>query len=272
MKKGTNYIILLLLSLLLANPCLAQNDSLFRFLNKIEYPISSFTANNLGELFILNTNNQLKKYNEKGDSIGVFNLVTKYGKLTYVEAQNPWKTILFYEQYATILLLDKYLNMLTNINLRDRSIFKVKAVTISYDNNIWLFDEQENKLKKIDDSGKELFASNDFRNIFDTVPTPVKLIDADGYLYLYDPTLGLYKFDYYGKFIARLPFLNWKTFAVYGKAIYGIDDESFYRFIPPIPIPEEVKLIDELKNNYSIKILNSKIYCLKNNVLNIYSF
>ncbi|CAN5290771.1 hypothetical protein BH20BAC1_BH20BAC1_19920 [soil metagenome] len=272
MIRRCNYIIPFIFLLLVSNVGVAQNDSLFRFLNKIEYPISSFTVNNLGELFIINTNNQLKKYNEKGDSIGVFNLVTKYGKLTYVEAQNPWKTILFYEQYATILLLDKYLNVLTNINLRNQNIFKVKAVTISYDNNIWLFDEQENKLKKIDDSGKELFASNDFRNIFDTVPTPVKITDADGYVYLYDPQLGLYKFDYYGRFIARLPFLQWKTFAVLGKSIYGIDEENLYRFTPPIPIPEEVKLIEALKNNLSIKILNSRIYSLRDNILHIYSF
>ena len=103
----------------------AQDDSLFRFLKKIEYPISSFTADNLGELYIINTDNQLKKYNEKGDSLGVFNQVTKYGKLSYVEAQNPWKVILFYKNYSTIVLLDKFLNVLGNINLRDKGIFSV---------------------------------------------------------------------------------------------------------------------------------------------------
>src|ERR1700733_603267 len=79
----------------------AQDDSLFRFLKKIEYPISSFTVDNLGELYIINTDNQLKKYNEKGDSVGVFNQVTRYGTLSYVEAQNPWKAILFYQNYLT---------------------------------------------------------------------------------------------------------------------------------------------------------------------------
>src|ERR1017187_1527770 len=94
----------------------AQDDSLFRFLKKIEYPISSFTVDNLGELFIINTDNQLKKYDEKGDSIGVFNQVTTYGNLSYVEAQNPWKSILFYKNYSTIVLLDKYLNVISDIN------------------------------------------------------------------------------------------------------------------------------------------------------------
>src|SRR2546425_377669 len=77
------------------NHASAQSDSvIFKFQNSIPYPIQSFTINNLGEFYIINTNNQLKKLNDKGDSVGVFNQVTKYGKLSYVEAQNPWKTIL----------------------------------------------------------------------------------------------------------------------------------------------------------------------------------
>ena len=75
----------------------AQNDTLFHFIKKFDYPISSFAVDNLGELYIIDNNNQLKKYNQQGDSIGVFNQVAKFGNLSYVEAQNPWKTILFYE-------------------------------------------------------------------------------------------------------------------------------------------------------------------------------
>ncbi len=102
-----------------------SQSSPFKFQKVINYPIVSFAVNNLGELYFINTNNQLKKLNEKGDSVGVFNQVTKYGKLSYVDAQNPWKTILFYENFSTIVLLDKYLNVVTNINLRRQNIFGV---------------------------------------------------------------------------------------------------------------------------------------------------
>ena len=245
----------------------AQDDSLFRFLKKIEYPIASFTVDNLGELYIINTDNQLKKYNEKGDSIGVFNQVTKYGKLSYVEAQNPWKAILYYQDYSTIVLLDKYLNVLTNINLRKQNIFKVKAVTTSYDNNIWLYDEQENKLKKIDDTGNKLFESVDFRNLFDSVPTPQKIIDNDGFVYLYDPEKGLYIFDYYGSFKGKLSFLNWKDITVIDKSIYGFDQQNLYRYAPPIPDVKTFALPVAVQNNTSLKVSNHRIYILKNQQL-----
>src|SRR6185312_7130665 len=156
LKKYLRYCILFPISFT-SVVAAAQDDSLYRFLKQIEYPISSFTVDNLGELYVINTDNQLKKYDEQGDSIGVFNQVTKYGKLSYVEAQNPWKAILFYKGFSTIVLLDKYLNVISSINLRKQDIYQVNALTTSYDNNIWLYDEQDNKLKKIDDSGNNIF-------------------------------------------------------------------------------------------------------------------
>ncbi|MEO6813153.1 MAG: hypothetical protein ABI172_04440 [Ginsengibacter sp.] len=249
----------------------AQDDSLFRFLKKIEYPISSFAVDNLGELYLINTDNQLKKYDAKGDSIGVFNQVTKYGKLTYVEAQNPWKAILFYQNFSTIVLLDKYLNVLGNINLRSKNIFRVRAVTTSYDNNIWLFDEQDNKLKKIDDSGNLLSESVDFRLIFDSVPSPQKIIDYDGFIYLYDPLKGLYLFDYYGSFKIKLTFLNWTYFSVIGKSVYGFDEQNLYKYTPPLPDVVKYKLPVGMQNSNSIKLSNYKIYILKDQQLQIYS-
>jgi hypothetical protein len=249
----------------------AQDDSLFNFLQKIEYPISSFAVDNLGELYIINTDNQLKKYNEKGDSVGVFNQVTKYGRLTYVEAQNPWKVILFYQNFSTIVLLDKYLNVLGNINLRNKNIFRVKAVTTSYDNNIWLFDEQDNKLKKIDDAGTLLSESVDFRLLFDSVPTPQKILDRDGFVYLYDSQKGMYVFDYYGSFKSKLSFLNWTNFSVIGKTIYGFDKENLYKYTAPLPDINTYKLPIALQNNNCIQLSNHKIYILKDQQLQIYS-
>jgi len=249
----------------------AQDDSLFRFLKKIEYPISSFTVDNLGELFIINTDNQLKKYDEKGDSIGVFNLVTTYGNLSYVEAQNPWKSILFYKNYSTIVLLDKYLNVISDINLRNQNIFQVNAVTTSYDNNIWLYDEQDNKLKKIDDGGNEIFETIDFRLLFDSVPSPQKIIDNDGFVYLYDPEKGLYIFDYYGSFKSKLPFLHWTDITIIDKQVYGFDKEFLYRYESPFPDLKKYNLSSELQDNNSIKVNNHRIYVLKNQQLKIYS-
>ena len=252
-------------------PVKAQETSSFTFIKKINSPVSSFAVDNIGGVYIITPENQLKKYNETGDSIGVFNQVTKYGKLTYVDVQNPWKAILYYQNFSTIVLLDKYLDVSTAINLRKQNIFKVKAVTASYDNNIWLFDEQDGKLKKIDDNGKVLSETVDFRLLFDSVPDPEKIIDRDGLVYLYDKTKGIYVFDYYGSFKTKLSFLHWDNIEVIGKTVYGFDKENIYKYTPPLPDCTTNKMPAELQNSSLIKLSNHKIYSLKDNQLTIYS-
>jgi hypothetical protein len=249
----------------------AQSDSAFHFINQFHYPASSFTVDNIGAIYIITPDNQLKKYNENSDSVGVFNQVTQYGKLTYVDAENPWKTILFYQNFSTIVLLDKYLNIVTAINLRKHNIFRVQAVTSSYDNNIWLYDEQDNKLKKIDDNGRILSETVDFRLLFDSVPEPKKIIDRDGYVYLYDPEKGIYIFDYYGSFKSRLPFLNWTNVEVFGKTIYGSDSHNLYKYAPPLPDYSIFPLPGPLQDNTVLKLANRKIYVLKNGKVSVYS-
>ncbi len=264
-------IFLLIYITFLCDKAFAQNDSLYRFLKKLEYPISSFAVDNLGELYVIDINNQLKKFNERGDSIGVYNQVTKYGQLTYAEAQNPWKTILFYKNYSTIVLLDKYLSVIASIDLRQQNIFQVRAVTTSYDNYIWLYDEQENKLKKIDDTGNELLETTDFRLLFDSVPSPTKIIDDNGFVYLYDPDKGIYIFDYYGTFKSRLPFTGWSNIAVIDKSIYGFDKDHIYKYTPPVPDTKKYLLSPQLQYNDEIKVSNHQLYVLKNHQLEIYS-
>ena len=271
MKKTVKYTGLFALAFLLFSAKVsAQQDTMFRFFKRINYPVASFEVGNLGELYLIDINNQLKKYDDKGDSIGVFNQVSKYGKLSYVEAQNPWKTILFYKNFSTIVLLDKYLKVQGSINLRNLNINKVQAVTTSYDNNIWLFDEQDGKIKKIDDSGNLLFESTDFRRLFDSMPTPEKMLDRDGFLYLYDSQKGMYIFDYYGSLKSKLSFPGWVNFTVSGKNIYGFDKEYLYKYTPPVPLAAKYLLPLEIQNNDEIKLKNQKMYVLKGNVLTVY--
>lgn len=177
-----------------------QKDSTLKvtFIKTIATHIKDFTTDNLGNIYLLTTTNQIKKINEKGDSIAVYNNVKRYGKVFSIDAGNPLKVLVYFKDFSTIVVLDRLLNVRNAIELRRLNILQVRAITSSYDNNIWLYDEMDSKIKKIDDNGRALLESNDFRQVFETVPSPVAMYDRDGQLYLYDPKKGLLVFDYYG--------------------------------------------------------------------------
>jgi hypothetical protein len=178
----------------------SQKDSVLHVTLLKTFPteVKDFTTDNLGNIYLLTLTNQIKKVNEKGDSIAVFNDVRRFGKISSIDASNPLKILVYYKDFSTVVVLDRLLNVRNTIDLKRQNILQVKAITISYDNNIWLYDELDSKIKKIDDNGRLLLESNGFRQVYKFVPSPTNLYDSDGQLYLYDPRKGLLVYDYYG--------------------------------------------------------------------------
>lgn len=242
----------------------AQNDSVFVLNKTLAGDFSYFTVDNLDNIYLVsNTTNQLKKLNSNGDSAGVFNNVRKYGKLFSIDVTNPLKILIYYKNFATIVVLDRFLNVRNTINLGKKNIFKVKAIATSYDNNIWLFDEGDSKLKKIDENGEVLMETVDFRNLFDTVPSPVQISDQDGFLYLYDSAKGFYTFDYYGALKNNIPFLNWQNTAVIGKSLFGFSDSLLYHYQTGSLKLKQYSLPDFFKTALQIKVVANKVYLLQ---------
>ncbi|RYG41475.1 MAG: hypothetical protein EOO01_25065, partial [Chitinophagaceae bacterium] len=157
----------------------AQTDTSFKLVRLIKGDIVAFTVDNLDNIYILGSTNQVKKLNPNGDSMAVFNDVKKFGQAGLIDVSNPLKVLLYYQDFATVVALDRLLNVRNTIELRKQGIQQVRAIAQSYDNKIWLYDEMESKLKKIDEDGKLLQETPDFRQLFGQAPVPQKIFDQD---------------------------------------------------------------------------------------------
>ncbi|MEO6254618.1 MAG: hypothetical protein ABIO79_15005 [Ferruginibacter sp.] len=249
---------------------MAQTDSAFKYLKTIPGDFTYFNVDNLDNIYLITNNSQLKKLNANGDSVGVFNDVKKYGNPDYIDVTNPLKALLYYKNYSTVVMLDRLLTVRNTINFRKQNIFSVNNVTLSYDNYIWIFDEEDLKLKKIDEEGKLLQATTDWRMLFDTVPAPVKIVDRDNFVYLYDPLKGFYIFDYYGSFKNRLAFLNWTNVEVNGNTVYGFANNKLYSYELKSLRLKEYYLPAFFGKFILIKAMNGKVYLLNEKGLDIY--
>lgn len=250
----------------------AQSDTLFRIQKTYPGEVSDFSIDNFGNIFILYQNGQLKKLNANGDSLAVFNDVRRYGKLFSIDVTNPLKILLYYKDFSTIVILDRLLNNRGAIDLRKLNLYQVKAISQSYDNNIWVFDELESKLKRISDEGKLLDQSTDFRLLFDSVPSPQYIIDQNKQLYLYDSLKGVYIFDYYGAFKNRLPFTGWTDFSVINNILVGRNDGQLFRYEPTTFNLQRYPIPTAMLNSRKILVGTGKIYLLRDNKLELYKF
>src|SRR5262249_33190532 len=83
----------------------AQKDTSFKWVKSIKGDIVAFAADDLDNIYLLSSTNQLKKFNANGDSVAVFNEVKKFGQATLVDVSNPLKVLLYYKDFATIVIL-----------------------------------------------------------------------------------------------------------------------------------------------------------------------
>lgn len=265
-----NRLFIFFLSVGLSYTSFAQNDSSFMLLKKIKGDIVAFTADNQDNLYLLNSSDQIKKLNANGDSVAVYNNVRKYGKVAQLDVSNPLRMLLYYKDFSTIVVLDRLLNNRSTIDLRKQEIFQVQAISLSYDNKIWLYDEFEHKLKKIDEDGKLLFATSDFRQLFDEAFSFTSIFDEGGLLYLYDKKRGVYVFDYYGTLKNIFSLTGYDNFKVVGKYIFGTKKDSLSRFNTTTFLTREVKLPPAFQNADGIYFTSNRAYALKKDELSIY--
>jgi hypothetical protein len=249
----------------------AQKDTAFKLAKVISGDIVGFTVDNLDNIYVINSRNQLKKLNSNGDSIAVFNDVKKYGEATLIDVSNPLKILLYYRDFTTIVVLDRFLNVRNTIDLRKQNILQVKAIGQSYDNKIWLYDEVDSKLKKIDEEGKLLLETPDFRLLLGQSPSPTKIFDEDKYVYLYDSLQGVYVFDYYGALKNNIMIFNWHNFKVVGKYIFGSHADTLYRYEISSFRFDEWKMPEQLYHSKAFNFTSTRLYALKSDGIEIYT-
>jgi hypothetical protein len=248
-----------------------QTPSAFTLTLSVSQDIVDFTVDNLGNIYVLNSDNQLKKLGPKGDSLAVFNDVRRYGKITRVDVTNPLKILVYYREFTTVIELDRFLNIVNTVDLRKQNILQAKAVALAYDNNIWVYDELDAVLKRIGDDGSLVDQTTDFRQLFDSVPEPATICDQGGLVYLYDPAKGVYIFDHYGTLKTHLDLRGWQDFDVIGKNLLGRDDQRLYRYEPGTLNMLEEPIAPAYQGATHIHITPTVLYVLKKTGLEVYT-
>lgn len=265
-------LLTLIVAILAIQTCFPQQDSVFRHVKDYKGTITDFTVDNLGNLFLLYQNGQLKKLKPNGDSLAVYNNVRRFGKLHSIDVSNPLKVLLYYKNFGTVVILDRFLNERSSLDLRKQNLLQVKAIGQSYDNHMWVFDEMEAKLKKIGDDGQLIDQTSDFRLIFDSAPSPETIMDHEKNVYLYDKSKGIYVFDYYGGFRSRIPFTGWWDVRVINNAVFGRDHEKMYRYEPGTLELKELPLPEFMRTAKKLVVAPGFVYLLRDGAIMVYSY
>jgi hypothetical protein len=265
--------LLTILSFILCSFALqAQRDSSFRLVKTFPVNAVDFAVDNLDNIYFITASDQLRKLNANGDSVANYNNVKRFGKLSAIDVSNPLRILLFYKDFGTVAILDRFLTLRSSLDLRKQNMPQVSAIGLAYDNNIWVFDEYNNKLKKINEDGVVQLETPDFRMLFNEVVVPSQIIDKNNLVYLYDPTKGVYLFDRYGAYKKKLPITGWKNIAVIEKYITGIQANSLAIYNTATLMQTTRALPSEFQNSFNNYIIgNTKLFGLNKDGIKSYS-
>lgn len=258
----------ILLATLLFTSLLTQaNDSVLncKLIDSVLGNFTDFTVDNLGNIYVVTATNQIKKINKNLDSVAVFNNKKKLGNVSLIDASNPLKILIFYKDFSTIIVLDRFLNVQQTIDLRKQNIFQVKTIALSYDNNIWLFDELDASIKKIDEQGKIVFSSSNFRMLFDEYENPTNMFDSKGLLYLYNSKTGWLIFDYYGALKNKIEILHWENVNVIEETLIGTANYHLFKSSPKKLSLKEISIKGSLGVFKKIVIQKNSVFTLTSN-------
>jgi hypothetical protein len=250
----------------------AQQDSIFRLEKTIPVQAVDFTVDNLDNIYILTSTDQLKKLDANGDSAAVYNDVKRFGKIYTIDVSNPLKIVLFYKSYSTVVVLDRLLAVKGVLDLRRHKISEASAAAASYDNNIWVFDAVENKLKKLDEKGKLLMETSDLRYALNTSIQPEKIIDQGQSVYLYDPKQGVFVFDHYGTYRKKFPLSQWTGLSIKDKQIYGISNNALVVYNTTNFMQQQYQFPSSFGSFNRYVTGNSKLFTMGKDSISIYNF
>jgi hypothetical protein len=242
----------------------------FRLLRTVPIQATDFAVDQLENLYLLTSGGLLKKYGPAGDSVATFNNVRRFGKVHGLDVSNPLRPLLFYKDFSTIVLLDRFLAQKAVLDLRRQGIAQASAASNSYDNNIWVFDAVENKLKKLDESGRLLLATPDFRQLFGSAFVPEKIVDQDGGIYLFDPKVGVLLFDYYGTFQKKFPAGSWGSFQVLDRQLVGVQNSALVLFNTGTFLQRQYQFPSSFGSFQRYLVSNSKLFALGKDSVSIY--
>jgi len=243
----------------------------YRLLETIETEATFFATDKLQNLYLVSPQNEVVKYDKNGLQLFRYNN-NLLGELSFIDANNPFKIILFYPEFANLIFLDRTMTPAGDFRLFDFNLIQVDAVALAADNNIWLYDKLDFRLKKIDRIGKVVFQSGDLSLTLNQSLNPNFLIEREQQIYLNDPENGILVFDVFGQYEKTLDFKGLEEFQILDGRLLFFQDGKLNAFNLQSLLFQEAILPEGIGEEARVLMQKNRLFVLEEKELRIFEF
>lgn len=243
----------------------------YHLITEIPVQTKFITTDKLQQLYAVTPKNEVIKYAPDGTELYRFsnNIL---GDLAYIDTTDPFNLLLYYPDYQLIIPLDRTMNKIGELSLVDANALQVRAIGLSNDGNVWLYDEATFRLRKVDQNGQTLAESQNLSLLLPQAPKPAQLVARENQVYLADPEMGILVFNNFGQFNKTLDLKGISAFQVLenrlvfqeGNKFKAYDFKSF--LVTEMTLPEGAEASDQ------VQIQKNRLFVRKPKVIEIYAF
>lgn len=174
-----------------------------------------FTTDELGNVYTLQ-GDEIALWNAQGGRL-LRNSLKTFGAITAIDAFSSLKPMIFSGPQGMLAELDNTLAIQADpIDLNRSGFPQVTLACMSVQNMFWFFDERLLTLTRVDHQLRTVAATGRLDQMLDLSPHPVFMTEADSWLYVLDPELGVLVFDIFGGYA--------KTIAIVGALSLEVRD------------------------------------------------
>ncbi|MDZ4680759.1 MAG: hypothetical protein SH848_15475 [Saprospiraceae bacterium] len=251
----------------------AQTDSVWLQKWAIPAPdVQFFFTDHLLQSYLLTPSQELIKYGPDGVEQFRYNN-RRLGMLARVDASNPFNLLLYYPDYQTALTLDRTLNKTGEWSLLSFGFLSVPVVATSADNQLWLYDAADQRLKKIGADGVVLVQSDNLMQVLGYSLQPSCLLDRGNLIYLSDPARGIIVFDAIGQYHVTIALPEIAEFQMLHEdgVIYYQKEGALWQHDPRISQSGVLPLPRSFGSEARFQVQRGHLFVLSDGVLQLFS-
>jgi hypothetical protein len=242
----------------------------WKLLAEIKVQVKDMETDHLGNVYAVNSSNQLYKYDANGKLLSTLNYAY-IGNITHLDCSNPLEIYLFYKELNAVVFLDNNLAYRGRMNLSDFGIVQAGAIARTFDNGVWVFDIGDLQLKKMDRDGTLAQQSgNALQFSSGSNLAPDYMVDNGKRVFVNDSANGILVFDVFANYLKTIPVKGQKDFMVTQEHLYYEAPGALVRY-QLNTLQRDTLLLPE-PNSLQTRLVKEKLYLAQTNEMRIYSF
>ena len=181
------------------------------------------TTDNKGNIFVTDKQGYLFQFNAKGASLNHLS-TSLSAPVTRLDAFRTVNIFLFSASLQRFEILDRFLNPITKKSMEEIGVLGwVSQATPGNNNSLWIYDETDLNLKKINLTNNELLQAQAINILTQKNNLEIiQLIERNNLLFLQLANDGIYIFDNQANFIEKIAILGNNAVVIDGEFIYSL--------------------------------------------------